>query len=137
MEFSYTAVDNTPTGLAPRLALTLRYGQNAIEINGLLDSGSAVNLLPHPVGLALGAVWAEQPLLEPVAGSFGHLEARGLAVLASHPQLTGNEPVRLVFAWALTQDVPVLFGQVNFFMEFEICFYRTQSYFEIKRSKLH
>ncbi len=133
MQFSYSAVDNTPTGLAPRLSLTLRHGQNSIEISGLVDSGSAINLLPYPVGLALGAVWEEQPLLEPLAGSFGHLPARGLAVLASHPQLIGDEPAHLVFAWTQAQDVPVLLGQVNFFMEFEVCFYRTQGYFEVKR----
>ena len=133
MHFAYTTTDNTPTGLMPRLPLALRYGKRIVEVIGLLDSGSAVNLLPYPLGLALGAIWEEQPLLAPLAGSLGMIEARGLAVMASHPQLTLESPVRLVFAWTHVEDAPVLFGQVNFFMEFEVCFYRAQNRFDVKR----
>src|SRR5262245_554555 len=125
MRVKYTAVDDTPTGLAPRLSLTLQHGPRVIEVSGLVDSGSAVSLLPFPVGIALGAVWEEQPTLAPLVGSLGRLEARGLAVLAVHPQFTPKKPVRLVFAWTQAQDVPVLFGQVNFFLELEVCFYRS------------
>jgi hypothetical protein len=134
MQVRYTAVDDTPTGLAPRLALTLQHGQHTVEVNGLVDSGSAVNLLPYPLGVALGAIWEDQPPLMPVTGSLGRLEARGLAVFALHPQLAPTEPVRLVFAWVQAQEAPVLFGQVNFFMEYEICFYRAQGYFEVNRN---
>ena len=135
MRVKYTAVDNTPTGLAPRLSLTLQHGPRVVEVNGLVDSGSAVNLLPYPIGIALGAVWDGQPPLEPLADSLGRLEARGLAVLASYPQLTPEKPIRLVFAWTQAQDVPVLFGQVNFFLEFEVCFYRADGYFEVNLRK--
>jgi hypothetical protein len=63
------------------------------------------------------------------------MEARGLAVLAFHPQLLPEEPIRMVFAWTQAQDVPVLFGQINFFIEFEVCFYRAGGYFEVNRRK--
>jgi hypothetical protein len=43
--------------------------------------------------------------------------------------------VRLVFAWTQAQDAPVLFGQVNFFMECEVCFYRADGSFEVTRHK--
>ena len=135
MRFNYTAIDDTPTGLAPRLSWALHHGPHVVEVTGLVDSGSAVNLLPYPVGIALGAIWEDQPPLAPLAGSLGQMEARGLVVLASHPQLTAGEPVRVVFAWTQSQDVPVLFGQVNFFMEFEVCFYRANGYFEVNRRK--
>ena len=98
MRFEYTVVGGAPTELAPRLSLALQLGQNRLEVNGLLDTGAAVNLLPYRAGITLGAVWEEQPLLAPLVGSLGRLEARGLAVLAFHPQLTTN-PIRLIFAW--------------------------------------
>lgn len=98
MRFRYTPVDNTPTGLAPRLSLLLHNGQNSIEVNGLVDSGAAVNLLPYPLGLALGAIWEDQPILAPLVGSLGRLQARGLSVLVSHSQLIPTEPVQQVFA---------------------------------------
>jgi hypothetical protein len=133
MQFKYTAVDDTPTGLAPRLSLVLHRGLYAIEVKGLVDSGAAINLLPYPLGLALGGVWEERPVLPSLAGNLGRMEARGLTVLMSHPELTPIEPVRQAFAWTQAEDAPVLLGQVNFFMEFEVCFYRAQGYFEVKR----
>jgi len=81
---------------------------------GLLDTGAAVNVLPYPVGLALGADWDQQIVAIPLTGSLGSIEARALVVLASHPQLTLADPIRLVFAWTRIEDAPVIFGQTNF-----------------------
>jgi hypothetical protein len=41
-------------------------------------------------------------------------------------------PVRLAFAWAQSNAVPVLLGQVNFFMEFDVCLFRSAGHFEVK-----
>jgi len=41
-------------------------------------------------------------------------------------------PVRLAFAWAKSNDVPLILGQTNFFVEFEVCFYRPALEFEVK-----
>ncbi|QEH31948.1 hypothetical protein OJF2_04150 [Aquisphaera giovannonii] len=41
-------------------------------------------------------------------------------------------PTRLVFAWTRSDTVPVLLGQVNFFMEFDVCFFRSRSEFELR-----
>jgi hypothetical protein len=47
--------------------------------------------------------------------------------------IVGKFPaVRLAFAWAKTDAVPVLLGQVNFFMEFDVCFYRSRLVFEVR-----
>jgi hypothetical protein len=56
-------------------------------------------------------------------------EARALLVSAAVGPFA---PVRLVFAWTQVLNVPVLLGQVNFFMEFDVCFYRSQLAFEIR-----
>jgi hypothetical protein len=48
------------------------------------------------------------------------------AVVGSFP------PVRLAFAWAQTDAVLVILGQVNFFLEFDVCFFRSQGVFEVR-----
>jgi len=45
----------------------------------------------------------------------------------------GDLPVvKLAFAWIRTNDVPLILGQTNFFMEFDVCFYRSRLEFEVK-----
>jgi hypothetical protein len=41
-------------------------------------------------------------------------------------------PVRLAFAWASVDTVPVILGQVSFFLEFDVCFFRARRAFEIR-----
>jgi hypothetical protein len=43
------------------------------------------------------------------------------------------EPVQLVFAWCESDDVPLLLGRMNFFAEFDVCFYQSQLKFEVRR----
>jgi hypothetical protein len=131
IRFPFKPVHNAPAVLMPRLSLILHNGDYSVEVTGLLDTGSAVNVLPHHVGLELGAVWKKQTQTVPLVGSLGRFEARGLLVLASHPQLTPKAPVQLGFAWTQTEDAPVIFGHMNFFTEFNVCFYRSQGFFEI------
>lgn len=38
MRFSYTAVDNNPISLMPRLPMTLYYQNRAVDVVGLVDS---------------------------------------------------------------------------------------------------
>ncbi len=40
--------------------------------------------------------------------------------------------VRLAFAWVSKPNAPLILGQTNFFMEFDVSFYRSQLEFEIK-----
>ncbi len=131
VRFPYTSADAAAASLMPRLPLVLSYGQRSVETVGLLDTGAAVNVLPYPVGIALGANWDQQAVTIQLASSLGRVEARALVVLASHPQLTGDSPIRLVFAWTRVEDAPVIFGQTNFFLEFAVCFYRSQAAFEV------
>jgi hypothetical protein len=47
-------------------------------------------------------------------------------------------PVELAFAWTQATDVPMILGQVNFFMEFDVCFFRSQAAFEVNpKGKSH
>ncbi|MEM9219148.1 MAG: aspartyl protease family protein [Cyanobacteria bacterium P01_F01_bin.150] len=116
----------------PLLPLKLSYGNSssdtAIEVKGLLDTGASVNVLPYDVGRQLGAVWEEQTTAVTLAGNLASVEARGLLVKA---QVGDFLPVSLVFAWSLSNDVPLLLGRMNFFMEFDVCFYRSQLRFDV------
>ncbi|BDA74137.1 hypothetical protein CAL7716_083030 [Calothrix sp. PCC 7716] len=40
--------------------------------------------------------------------------------------------IRLAFAWIRSINVPLILGQTNFFLEFDVCFYRSKLEFEIK-----
>jgi hypothetical protein len=130
-QFSFTEGFDTfgvPDAL-PQLPLSLSYRESAIEVIALLDTGASVNVLPYRVGVQLGAVWDEQTTVVTLAGSLATIEARGLLISA---QISDFSPVRLVFAWSLSDDVPLLLGRMNFFLEFDVCFYRSRLMFEIR-----
>lgn len=112
----------------PQLPLSLTYRGSSVEVLALLDTGASVNVLPYSVGVQLGASWEEQTTSVILAGNLASVEARGLLVSA---KIGDFEPVRLVFAWSLSDNTPLLLGRMNFFLEFDVCFYRSQLTFEV------
>ena len=114
----------------PTIPITLSHAGFSVSANALLDTGSAVNLLPYDIGLQLGAIWEEQTVRLPLTGNLARVEARGVFV---HVQIGNLEPVRLAFAWAQSSQVPLILGQTNFFLEFDVCFQRSRSTIEIIR----
>lgn len=130
--YPYVAADSElgEASLRPYLPLTLTRQGRSIEAIGLLDTGAMINVLPWQVGLALGAVWEEQTNSLQLTGNLAQYEARVLLVKAEIGQF---EPVRLAFAWTQAEHVPLLLGQVNFFMEFDACFYRSQLAFDVRQ----
>ena len=129
--FPYVPVANArgETALRPQLPLTLTYQGRSVAATGLLDTGADVNVLPYGGGLALGAVWADQGLAVVLSGNLARYEARGIIVAATVEPFA---PVRLAFAWTQTDEVPLLLGQVNFFLEFDTCFFRAEAAFEVR-----
>jgi len=115
--------------LMPLLPLTLTVGQRTVAATGLLDTGAAINVAPRTVGLQLGAVWDQQTTPVRLTGALAGIDARVLIVSA---QIDSFAPVRLAFAWASTDAMPLILGQTNFFQEFDVCFFRTRSFFEIR-----
>lgn len=110
------------------LPITLSHGSDVLDVEGLLDTGSTVNVLPYPLGRQLGFVWEHQQTQVHLTGSLARLPARGVIVSG---QVVSFPPVELVFAWTQATDVPMILGQVNFFMEFNVCFFRSQAAFEV------
>ncbi|MEH2106405.1 hypothetical protein [Nostoc sp.] len=110
------------------LPLTLIYQQSSAIASGLLDTGASVNVLPYSVGVELGYVWEQQTTVLSLTGNLAQYEARAVVLQAVVGQF---EPVQLVFAWTQATNVPLILVQVNFFMEFDACFYRFHLQFEI------
>jgi hypothetical protein len=131
MRLPYTPVPGLSGIMMPRLSFALHYNDRVTHVTGLLDTGAALNVLPHSVGLELGAVWQAQLTEVPLVGGFGRKEGRGLVLNMTHPELVPASPVRLLFSWCEDDSVPLVLGQTNFFMEFDVCFYRSQGEFEI------
>jgi hypothetical protein len=131
VQFPYT--DKHPalpgSGLMPFLPLTLTRDSHSVTVEGLLDTGATINVLPYAVGLQLGADWDSQTVVVRLGGNLAPVEARGLLVSA----IVGPFPtVLLAFAWARDNSFPVILGQTNFFEQFEACFFRARSIFEIR-----
>lgn len=116
-------------GLFPCLPLQLTLKQQTVSVMGLLDTAATVNVLPFDVGLQLGAVWDQQTTPVQLTGNLAAVAARGLIVLGKVGRFP---PVQLAFAWAQVNTVPVLLGQVNFFLEFDAYFSRSRGVFEVK-----
>ena len=121
-----TVADDT---VLPRLGIVLSLGRRSISELALVDSGASVNVLPYRFGVNLGAIWEQQTIRLDLGGNLASVEARGLLVNATVASFT---PVRLVFAWANSDQVPFILGQMNFFQQFDVCFFRAEFAFEVK-----
>lgn len=135
MRYSYRTLNSQQdkSDSMPRLPLTLRTNTRRVETIGLVDSGATVNVMPYTLGIALGAVWNDKDAIIPLAGNLSKQPAAPLSAII---EIGGLEPVKLVFAWTKATNVPLILGQTNFFVEFDICFYRSKFEFEIKRRSL-
>lgn len=76
----------------------------------------------------MGAAWERQTVPVQLTGNLTESEARVIVLTASVGQLPS---VRLAFAWTRNNRVPLILGQVNFFMEFDVYFSRSQLFFQI------
>jgi hypothetical protein len=129
--FAFTEVDKTlgAASSLPYLPLTLSYQDRSLSVSGLLDTGATVNVLPYDIGRQLGAVWDQQATPVHLTGNLARFEARALIVSVTVGEFA---PVRLAFAWTQANEAPLILGQVNFFLEFDVCFFRSRKIFEVK-----
>lgn len=116
-------------GFRPILPLLLSNPQGSVEASGLLDTGATVNVIPYSLGIRLGYEWERQTTALDLTGNLAQYQARAVLVQA----VVGNfQPVQLIFAWTQAENIPLILGQVNFFMEFNVCFYRHKLAFEVQ-----
>jgi hypothetical protein len=130
VRFAFTEVDPSLGALStlPYLPIVLTYQNQSLRVSGLLDTGSSVNVLPYEMGLRLGAVWERQRLSVPLGGNLSKFEARAVVMTANVEQFP---PVELAFAWTKDRNAPLILGHMNFFLAFDVCFYRSELTFEV------
>jgi Aspartyl protease len=134
-KFPYKII-NSSLGLVdrmPYLPLNLSLNGRSLNTEGLLDTGASVNVLPYELGLQLGLIWENETLSVILAGNLARVEARAVVVDA---QVSPFPMVNLAFAWTQAKDVPLILGQANFLFEFEVCFFRARSEFEVRPKRV-
>src|SRR5258708_5839286 len=116
-QFPFVVADSAlqEASMVARLPISIAYKGANVIVPALLDTGSTINVLPYEVGLQLGAVWEERKTEVQLTGNLANESARALVVSAT---IGSFKPVRLAFAWTRAERVPVILGQVNFFLEF-------------------
>jgi hypothetical protein len=115
----------------PFLPLTLIHNDNRLTVSGLLDTGATVNVLPYNVGKQLGLEWEQQTITMNLTGNLANYESKAVLLTA---KVNDFPEVSLAFAWTKAENVSLILGQVNFFLEFHVCFYRSQLFFEVQKA---
>jgi hypothetical protein len=130
MRFKYSTTSPTQNEFdsLPRVPLSLSRADQRIEAFGLVDSGATVNVLPYELGIHLGGVWDNQRAIIQLAGNLSNQPAMPFS---ANVEIGDFAPTELVFAWVWSPDTPLILGQTNFFLEFDVCFYRSKSEFEV------
>jgi hypothetical protein len=115
----------------PLIPVELHTGTGNASSLALLDTGSSINVLPFSMGQKLGGNWSTQPVV-PLGGILAGVAGRALFAelrLGSFPSKT------LAFAWLEDDQAPLILGQFNFFLEFDVCFFRLSSQIEVRCSR--
>ena len=127
--YTHVAPAMAAAGWMPLLPITFWAPAPKVTEVALVDSGSAVNVLPYDLGVRLGLDWNRTTGTAPLTGTLASFPSKPVAldvVIASYP------PVRLVFAWTQAPFARLLLGQMNFFLEFDICFFRRRGEFHLQ-----
>jgi len=118
-----------PLDLAPLLPARLSRGGIDVDVVGLVDSGSSFSVLPYDVGSQFRLDWDRLPQALMLGGVASGVAAKVIAVDMTFGPIG---PVKQLFAWAKSNAVPLVFGQVTFFLNFDVFFARSRSFFEIQ-----
>jgi hypothetical protein len=119
------AFPNTPTPLLP---VRLTRSGVSVDVVGLVDSGAIISVLPFSIGSQFGIDWHSLTQSTIVGGVAAGVPAK---ILTAQGVVAGHPPALLLFAWAASDDVPLLFGYANFFLEFDVCFHATRGEFTV------
>jgi hypothetical protein len=82
--------------------------------------------------LELGANWDDNAPPTRLTGNLAHFDAHSLVV---RTLVAKYQQVNLIFAWTRAENAPLILGHVNFFAEFDVCFFRSQLMFEVQPKK--
>ena len=122
-----------PNGsIMPIIPVQLERDGKTVQAQALLDTGSSVNVLPYRLGLELGLDWNEQQATIRLTGGLAESTS-----MRAHAKCTVGdfEALRLVFAWTRDERAPLIFGQADFFYEFDAYFSRFNQVLTLTRSR--
>jgi hypothetical protein len=127
-QFPYSYNPRNPGGRGlPYIPITLLSKHATLQGHALLDSGATINVLPYQLGLDLGGVWNSTPSVK-LSGALGKLPAYILKVAT---QVGDFAPQVLTYAWTRKEEVPIIFGLIDFFWEYNVCFFAAENSIEI------
>lgn len=112
--------------LAPLLPIRLDRNRVSLDVVALVDSGATISVLPWSVGVRFGIDWDSLNVPCSVGGSAGGVPGKILVLYGT------VATVPLAFAWVKSDAVPIILGQTNFFLNFDVFFFRARRYFEIQ-----
>jgi hypothetical protein len=127
-KYSTTGPNQNEFDSLPRIPLILRQDQYTVDAFGLVDSGATINVLPYELGIQLGAVWDESKAIIQLSGN---LSRQNAIPFFANAEVGEFSPVKLVFAWVNQPNTPLILGQTNFFLEFDVAFFRSKLEFEV------
>jgi hypothetical protein len=61
----------------------------------------------------------------------GNLSSQTAIPFFSNAEIGEFTPVKLAFAWVRQPNTPLILGQTNFFLEFDVAFFRSRLEFEV------
>ncbi len=127
--FRERLTEHGSAGLMAIVSASLMFRGRSVSVDAILDTGATVNVLPYQFGLDLGLHWEIQQVEMVLGGGLSPTRAKVIEI----PVKIGTLPVRrLQFAWAKSNRLPCLLGQDNFFLQFDVCFHRSEAMFEIR-----
>ncbi|MFY9221938.1 MAG: hypothetical protein WAQ98_04685 [Blastocatellia bacterium] len=114
--------------LMPFVPIRLVRNNLLLDTKALVDTGAVVNVVPYQSGLALGGIWNDKLAKLSLGGA---LAGHSSCPFFLYATVGSFQPIKMGCAWADTDDIPVILGNVNFFDEFDVCFYRKDKFFEL------
>lgn len=120
-----------PAHPVPRPVLPFRAERNGIiaDLQGVVDSGAMVSVLPYDVGARFGVAWSSLAYSTTIGGVAGSVPAK---LLPLDTTVAPFPPIPLVYAWAQSNTVPLVLGHVDFFGSFEVCFFADKGIFHVR-----
>lgn len=103
--------------LRPVADVWLKKGNSWIEFHPYIDSGADVSLIPLSLGELLGFE-VNKDKIEEIGGIKGAVPV----IYKRWPMKIGSETLKVLFAWALIEEVPPLLGRADIFEVFEVTF---------------
>lgn len=121
IKFHYRKESSIITGtvLRPVADVTLEYNNSKVETAMYIDSGADITMISLELGKALGLKQLPTDEIREIKGVSGS----GVPYILKKANIVLNgKKLKVHFAWALIEEVPLLLGRMDIFPKFKITF---------------